>query len=431
MNKQRRLRIGWSSNAPWGYSGYATQSNLIVPRLAEAGFPIGFNAFAGLMCGYINTNNSEFELKGRWEGIPIYPANGHAYGSDGLWLNLQNHFKADIIIPFQDIFTLHTDDIQKVGRMVPYVPIDRDPVPPPVLQYLNFAWRIISYSQWGHDQLLKSGYASEMIPHGVDLEQYKPEDKANAKLSLQIEPDTFVFGMVAANKEWPPRKGFQQALDAFARFVALHPNTILWFHVDVMRPGGFNIPQYAQYLGIADKIRFISARDMEFFQVGDMNHLYNAFDCLLMPSYSEGFGIPAIEAQAAGVPVIVNGFSALTETVEHEKTGYVCKPGIKRFDPQGAYHQEVDLEDLYDAMEKVYAVDRVKMGKEARKFVSHKYDINKIVKNNWIPYLAKLENDIYGKLAEEKTPDPLDDAMEQSLQKLKSEFGENTIKIIE
>lgn len=421
--KNRRLRIGWSSNVPWGFSGYATQTNAIVPRLKEAGFPIAVNAFAGFMGGFFNVNE-EWQLKGRWADIPIYPTLNHAYGSDGLWKNLQEHWNADIVIPFQDIFTLHESDTSKLNRMVPYMPIDRTPVPPPVLNSVRQAWRIITYSKWGHDELMKKGYASEYIPHGIDVNIWKPLDKGAARIKYGIGPETFVFGMIAANKENPPRKGFQHALDAFKRFLDNHPDSIMWFHVDVNREGGFPIKGYAEHLGIGSKIRFIDPLDMLYYDSPMLNELVNVFDCLLAPSYSEGFGLPIIEAQGAGVPVIVNDFSAMTELVKDGETGFLTKPSMARFDQQGAYHREVDGEHLYENMEKMFNADRQKMSKEARKWASSEYNIDSIVRNKWVPFLERIEEEIYG-------PEPketLDDAMEASLAQVKEQFGDAVVK---
>ncbi len=46
---------------------------------------------------------------------------------------------------------------------------------------------------------------------------------------------------------------------------------------------------------------------------GELNVLYNKALCLLYPSISEGFGIPIIEAQKAGCPVISTKYSAIPE----------------------------------------------------------------------------------------------------------------------
>src|SRR5690606_17951882 len=44
-----------------------------------------------------------------------------------------------------------------------------------------------------------------------------------------------------------------------------------------------------------------------------LNKLYNAADVFILPSAGEGFGVPVIEAQASGCPVIVTDFTAQTE----------------------------------------------------------------------------------------------------------------------
>ena len=400
-NTKRKLKIGWSSNSPWGSSGYATQSNLIVKRLVKAGFPLAFNAFAGFFAGFMNRNNDEFQLSGDWSGVPFYPTLDHLYGSDGLWRNLQNDFGADVVIPFQDVHTLTPQDISKVKRLIPYVPIDRDPVPPAVLNPLRMSWKIITYSQWGHDVLKKAHFHSTMIPHGVDTNIFKPVDKKEAKSKFGINSDTFVFGMIAANKENPPRKGFQQALDAFSEFYKKHPDSLFWFHSWVDQPGGFNIAEYAKFLGLGHAIRFIDHIDMVYMKSTDMNLLMNAFDCLVMPSFSEGFGLPAIEAQSAGVPVIVNDYSSLSELVIEGKTGYKCKPIMMRYDPFQSYVGDADAKEIYKAMESLYASNKEEKSKEARKHAVEKYDIDKIFNNQWLPYFEKIEEEIYGK----KIPD--------------------------
>ena len=45
----------------------------------------------------------------------------------------------------------------------------------------------------------------------------------------------------------------------------------------------------------------------------DLNILYNNAFCLIYPSLYEGFGIPIIEAQKAGCPVISSNISSITE----------------------------------------------------------------------------------------------------------------------
>jgi glycosyltransferase involved in cell wall biosynthesis len=45
----------------------------------------------------------------------------------------------------------------------------------------------------------------------------------------------------------------------------------------------------------------------------NMATIYNAFDVLLNPALSEGFGLPMLEAQMCGIPIIANEFSTTKE----------------------------------------------------------------------------------------------------------------------
>ena len=63
-------------------------------------------------------------------------------------------------------------------------------------------------------------------------------------------------------------------------------------------------------LGLAERIRFVGDASHE-----DINRLYAQSAVAVVPSLYEGFGLPAIEAMAAGVPLVSSDGGALAEVV--------------------------------------------------------------------------------------------------------------------
>jgi D-inositol-3-phosphate glycosyltransferase len=55
----------------------------------------------------------------------------------------------------------------------------------------------------------------------------------------------------------------------------------------------------------------------------ELPYFYAAADVCVMPSYSESFGLVALEAQACGCPVVASGVSGLRSVVRDEVSGYL------------------------------------------------------------------------------------------------------------
>ena len=47
----------------------------------------------------------------------------------------------------------------------------------------------------------------------------------------------------------------------------------------------------------------------------EVSELYNSVDCLLFPSWYEGFGFPPLEAMANGLPVVASNVASIPEVV--------------------------------------------------------------------------------------------------------------------
>lgn len=388
-----RLSIFWSSNSPWSTSGYGTQTAELVFDFAKRGYRTACGCFYGLEGGRIKI-----------DGVTMYPKMASTWGED-MMIHHAKHFGADVSFSFQDIWTLDPEQLRQIKRWIPYVPIDHEPVPRPIFDRLKLAYRIVTYSKFGQQELEKRGLASTYIPHTVDTRVFKPMDKKACRRELDIPEDVYLFGMVAANKDNPPRKGFQQAIDAFAKFHAKHPNSAMYMSTLLSQPGGFDIQGYFNFLGLGNCLYFIDPYNQVFnVDRQTLAKIYNAFDCLVAPSLNEGFGIPIIEAQACGVPAIVNNCTAMPELIVPGKTGEICRtlPGAdgKRFSPLGSYVGVPDTESLYEQMEKVFLYDREQVSAEAVEWITKNYDTRMVLETYWFPFLEKLEKEIHGPIVD-------------------------------
>jgi glycosyltransferase involved in cell wall biosynthesis len=378
--KARTLRILWSSNAVFTSSGYGNGSRLVLYKMIEAGYPVAMQAFYGLMGGKIVL-----------DGLPIYPRLQAAWGEDGLILHAKD-WNADVVMTFQDIFPMDMNALKQVKNWIPWVPVDGEPLSEHTKARLNLAAEIMTHSKFGHSLLVKSGYSSTYIPLSVDTKVLKPVDRKEARKRFGMPEDIFMFGMVAANKDNPSRKSFQEVIDAFAEVHKKNPKTGLFFHTNLMDLGaGFPIMEYCAYKGLQGSVFNLDPYTMQFrLDREAMAYLFSSFDCLLNPSTREGFGMSIIEAQSCGVPVIVNDCQSMPELVGQ---GKICKTGWKQWSLT-SYLPHPDATDLEEKM--LEMIDEVgkngpEMSQKARSFVVENYDNDLVYDKYWSPYLERLQ----------------------------------------
>lgn len=407
-NKRRDLKIIWHSNAPNTGSGYAVYTRDLLFRLLEDGWNVANIGFYGQE-GYFAHHHGDDLVKGRFEGLKLktYPKMNDPYGSDAL-IEHSTDFGAHVAFTMIDLHVMNTQALQELNkrgiRFIPYLPIDQDPPTTGVLTNLNNAYKIVTFSKYGQKTLQDHGYTSTLILEGIDTNIFKPADKVKAREELQLPQDKFLFGMIGANKENPPRKGYQEAIEAFNIFLKKHPNSAMFFHTQQMSPTGFPIMEYGKYLGIHDKMYFLNPYKGTF--KADSYWVakeLNAFDILLHPSQTEGFGLLPIEAMSCGVPPIVNRSHSQPEMIVEGVTGEVCEAGKPWFRGLGAYVYPANVDSLYEKMETLYAKvsngkTKKKMARAARQHVLDNFNIDKQVKQLWVPFLEDLQSEILGKV---------------------------------
>ncbi len=348
--------------------------------LAGLGHDVAVSAFFGL-------NGAILE----WEGARIYPGGYHAYGNDVLLNHARHHMGGDLanglIITLIDVWVLDPAILSQ-ANVACIVPIDHEPAPEAVLKVLRESGAVpIAMSRHGQRMLTDAGLDALYVPHAIDTDLYSPGDRTEARDALGLPYEAFIVGMVAANKGTPPRKGWPQAIEAFAAFQRAHPDAILYMHTEphgIVQ--GVNIPAILAANNVpVEAVRFGESQAALLGAPHTrMRDLYRAFNVLLNPSYVEGFGITVIAAQSCSIPVIVTDWTAMTEVGE---VGWHVG-GQRVWTDQGSYMKTPDIEQLTRALESAYDMaDR--MAGPAREHAL-KYDTKRVATEYWVPAIDAI-----------------------------------------
>lgn len=158
-----------------------------------------------------------------------------------------------------------------------------------------------------------------IVPPGVDLALFSPRPDTvheRVRMTLDIDDDRPIVVVVGRVQ---PVKGQDLAIRAVAGVRLRGPSPVLVV-VGEETPGdtGFTdrLRALAHELGIADSVRFAGAlyRDA-------LADLLSAASVTLIPSFSETFGLVALESAASGTPVIAYRASGLVESVADGVSG--------------------------------------------------------------------------------------------------------------
>jgi glycosyltransferase involved in cell wall biosynthesis len=137
-----------------------------------------------------------------------------------------------------------------------------------------------------------------VVYNGIDTDTFRPIE------GVQRRP----LRLMATASADAPLKGLRYLLRAYAQLLKRYPDLELLL-VSKPRPGG-KTERLIRHLGIADKVQFVSGITTD-----EMVRYYAEACIAVVPSVYEGFGLPAGEAMACGVPVVSTDGGALPEVV--------------------------------------------------------------------------------------------------------------------
>ena len=154
-----------------------------------------------------------------------------------------------------------------------------------------------------------------VVTPGVDLKRFTPgTGKAAARAKLNIAPDAQLLTFVGRIQ---PHKGPEVLVRTVAEMVSHSPH--LRAKLALVIIGGASgsgssepdrLKSLAKFLGVEDIVHFMPpvSRDV-------LPDWYRAADLVCVPSYSESFGLVALEAQACGTPVVATAVGGLRTAV--------------------------------------------------------------------------------------------------------------------
>lgn len=135
-----------------------------------------------------------------------------------------------------------------------------------------------------------------VIRNAIDIRKFTPNKDIRNELrtGMGIGEDTFVIGNVGS---LIPRKNCEFLIKVFREINKQIEDSVLWIVGDGTERE--RLEELTRELSIDDKVRFWGART-------DVNLIMQGMDAFVFTSKSEGFGIVAIEAQAAGLCTTVS-----------------------------------------------------------------------------------------------------------------------------
>jgi N-acetyl-alpha-D-glucosaminyl L-malate synthase BshA len=256
-------------------------------------------------------------------------------------------------IPF--ITTLHGTDITLVGKDKTYAPV--------VTFSINQSDAITAVSDNLRTETLSNFTINRpihVIHNFVDTHRFakKPIDAFRKVIAPQEEK------IILHASNFRKVKRIADVIYTFNKIQKEIPSKLLLVGDGPERPAA---EELCRSLGIFENTRFVGKQQ-------DMEDIYAIADLFLLPSEYESFGLSALEAMAAGSPVIATEAGGIPEIVAHGTNGFLSEIGdvesmsrnaitllsnpllLKQFgNAARAQAEKFDIENIVPQYEKLYA----------------------------------------------------------------------------
>lgn len=281
----------------------------------------------------------------------------------------------------------------------------------------------VVYTDWGKAQVvyhdlkgeLKAEERVRVIPHGVDLDVFKPLPKQEiAKFRHdyfqgKVRDETYLVTNVNRNQ---PRKDVPRTFKVFKEFQKVRPDFFLYMHMAAQDAGGSLLETARQFdLKPGEDWGFPAKFNVnQGVPISVLNMIYNASDVIVSTTLGEGWGLSLTEAMAAGTLVAaphntsIPGILGNEGIDDHERgISVLCDSTSSEWICEGlADHERIrPLANVDDFVKKlVWAYDHSEeceaIVKRAAEWVKG-LDWNKVVKTHWLPLFDQAASELVKK----------------------------------
>jgi glycosyltransferase involved in cell wall biosynthesis len=424
------MKIVIGSNSPFTNSGYGIQSYFLCKSFIEAGHDVVFIAWNMTGTKDLQYNKISYEkLKELSLETAFYNKEAVEEKEDisskiEYYTCLYDNFpciikvddvnkvlkkeKADLYIYLLDIWIIESGKKFCCPSMT-WLPLHFTPLEDSTKAVLPTFDKIIYLCKFGRDVVnfgLPELNALEdpVVPHFIDYDylynnvgpynrEYFRKELGITEIEERDNKKIFLISIVARNSEESNRKFFDISLQAFKLLLESQPelNAYLYIHttfvgkVDLNKcVSFFNVP--GNRILVPDQLKMIQSG----YKTEYMNGIYLGSDVLLAGTGSEGFGLPILEAQLFGCPVVTTKCTAMLEYLYNGEYINVMDEKFVYANTSFWY-----LPDVFDIPEKIMKIvnrtpeESQKMKEYGIEQIKNNFSI-KTVGNAWLDEINKL-----------------------------------------
>lgn len=368
---------------PWFFGPYSKQSILLAKELIKnyevfyltlsiQNLPrIEKHTFQSLKQSYFHeTNEVDSEFINRRDIVPVLNKIEYLLGIDSYPTDIGNskmsiksintvlkHFKIDHILVLYDLISFYPDS-KFICNSISWFPNHYFPLNKKSITMLSLFDKIASLSPTD-TKLITSQFPEKIvswIPHIIEVpevsEVFDLLQIVKIRNKYQIPEKSFVVLVLGGSYYINNRKAIDTILFSFEKYYQKNPNVFYYIHMHNNMKGNnqnrSDLQKILKYLNIPKKNYIL---DQKLRPYSEITELIQLSDVCTVCSKAEGFGLPILEAQSYGKPVITTKFGAMFDYTYY---GISVEPLQRSYDVWGdGIWVEPDCNGIVEALVKI------------------------------------------------------------------------------